>query len=697
MLRNQTKILYGGDYNPDQWPQDVWREDMRLFKLAGIDIATINVFSWALNQPDEQTYRFEWLDDVMDMLRDNGVRVCLGTGTAAHPAWMARRYPDVLTVDSQGRKRKFGRRHNSCPNSPSFREFSRRMASGLAERYKDHPALLLWHVNNEYGWRCYCDNCERAFREWLKSRYGTLEELNRAWYTSFWGHTFYDWDEIVLPSHLSELMDASNIDKTAFQGISLDYDRFNSDSILACYKLERDAIKAVIPDAVVTTNFQSNGTYKPLDYFQWAKELDVVALDSYPTNDMPMSLIAMRHDLMRGLKGGRPYMLMEQSPSQLNWKDVNPLKRPGVMRLWSYQAVARGAESIMFFQLRRSAGAFEKFHGAVIDHAGHEHTRVFRECAELGRELERLGDRLLGAKTAAKVAIVFDWDNWWAIEHSSGPTERLKYLEQIQKYYDAFYERNVQVDMIGTETELGGYELVVAPVLYMAKRGYAARLEAYVAAGGTFVTTFFSGIVDENDRVTLGGYPGELRKLLGIWVEETDALFPGQTNAMEMHGGGASGLEGTYSCGMLCDLLHPEGAETEAAYGGDFYRGMPALTRNKFGGGEAWYIASDPEEAFLAAFFARLAERKGIRPIAELPAGVEASAREKDGFRYTFLLNHRAEPVPVDLGGESRLELLSGSRMSGAATLPAHGVFILQSPADETEERSGFAEWAATT
>ncbi|MEV5027824.1 beta-galactosidase [Paenibacillus sp. LPE1-1-1.1] len=674
-----NKILYGGDYNPEQWPRDVWKEDMRLFNLAGIDIATVNVFSWARNQPDEKTYRFEWLDDVMDMLHTNGVRACLGTGTAAHPAWMAHTFPDMLTVDSQGRKKKYGRRHNSCPNSPTFRLYSERLAKKLAERYKDHPALLLWHVNNEMGWRCYCENCERAFRVWLKERYGTLVVLNAAWYTSFWGHTFYDWEEIVLPSQQSEHFNVSGHESTAFPAMSIDYDRFNSDSFLACYKLERDAIKSVIPEALVTTNFQSNGTYKPLDYFKWAKELDIVALDSYPANDTPMSQIAMRHDLMRGLKNGEPFLLMEQSPSQLNWKDVNPLKRPGVMRLWSYQAVARGAEAVMFFQLRRSAGAFEKFHGAVIDHVGHENTRVFSECAELGRELQQLGDTLLGATTKSRVAIVFDWDNWWAIEHSSGPTKQLKYLQQIQRYYDAFYNRSVQVDMIGLETELSGYDLVIAPVLYMVKPGYAAKLEAYTSGGGTFVTTFFSGIVNEIDLVTLGGYPGELRKLLGIWVEETDALFPGQPNSMVMKGN-LDGLERSYSCGTLCDLLHTEGAETEAVYGGCFYAGMPAVTRNRFGKGEAWYLASDPEAAFLEAFFKHLTDKLNIVPVAKTPPGVEASVREKDGRQFTFLLNHNDRPATVQIGEEPSMELLSGMRLSGESELPPYGVFILEGP-----------------
>lgn len=671
------KIVYGGDYNPEQWPRDIWDEDMRLFRLAGIDIATLNVFSWALNQPDETTYRFDWLDEAFDLLHASGVRVCLGTSTAAHPAWMARKYPDVLTVDGSGRKRKFGRRHNSCPNSPTFRKYAALMAGKLAERYKDHPALLLWHVNNEIGWSCYCDNCERAFRDWLRAKYGTLDELNRAWYTRFWGHTFYDWDNIVAPSLLSEHMEAGNPNKTSFQGISLDYARFMSDSFLACYRLEKEAIRAVIPDAVVTTNFQSNGTYKPLDYFKWAQELDVVALDSYPTNETTASMIAMRHDLMRGLKDGQPYLLMEQSPSQLNWKPVNPLKRPGVMRLWSYQAVARGAESVMFFQLRRSLGAFEKFHGAVIDHAGHEHTRVFRECAQLGAELRQLGDALLGLRTAARAAIVFDWDNWWALEYSSGPSERIKYLEQVQHYYDAFYERNVPVDMIGLDADLGHYELVVAPMLYMAKPAFARKLEAFAAAGGTLVTTCFSGIVDESDLVVAGGYPGELRQLLGIWVEETDALFPGQTNTIVMRGeNGETGA--VYECGVLCDLLHAEGAEVVAAYGGDFYRGMPALTRNRYGRGEAWYVATCPEPRFLGELLRQLCEEKRIAPVLEAPAGVEATRRESGSRAYTFVLNHNETAVAVDLGAEQLIELLSGAVVSGRTELPPYGVLILQ-------------------
>ncbi|MBF6634284.1 MAG: beta-galactosidase, partial [Planococcus sp. (in: Bacteria)] len=315
------KIWHGGDYNPEQWnSKEIWDEDVRMFKLAGIDVATLNVFSWALNQPNEDTYNFDWLDDQINRLYENGIYTCLATSTAAHPAWMAKKYPDILRVDFYGRKRKFGSRHNSCPNSPTYREYSEKIAEKLAERYKDHPAVLIWHVSNEYGGYCYCDNCEDAFRGWLSDKYGTLEKLNKAWNTGFWGHTFYNWDEIVAPNMLSEVRENN---QSNFQGISLDYRRFQSDSLLDCYKLESKAIRKHIPNTPITTNLM--GTYPMLDYFKWAKEMDVVSWDNYPAIDTPVSYTAMTHDLMRGLKNGQPFMLMEQTPSQQNWQPYNSL------------------------------------------------------------------------------------------------------------------------------------------------------------------------------------------------------------------------------------------------------------------------------------------------------------------------------------------------------------------------------------
>ncbi len=672
MISNRLpKMFYGGDYNPEQWDHQTHLEDIELFKQAGIDIVTLNVFSWARNQPDEITYQFDWLDDHINSLYESGIYTCLATSTGAHPAWMATRYPDILRVDKDGRKRKFGGRHNSCPNSPTYRHYSVEIARRLAERYKEHPAILVWHISNEYGGECYCDNCEKAFRVWLKQRYGTLDAVNQAWNTAFWGHTFYDWDEIVVPDNRSEEWGENS---SSFQGISLDYTRFNSDSMLECYQLEYDVIRATIPDALITTNLM--GFYKPLDYFKWAKQMDIISWDNYPGLNTPVSFTALAHDLMRGLKDGDPFMLMEQTPSQQNWQPYNSLKRPGVMRLWSYQAVAHGADTVMFFQLRRSIGACEKFHGAVIEHAGHANTRVFRETSELGRELGQLGDQLLDSRIEASVAILFDWDNWWALDKSSGPSVALKYVEQIHKYYKALYDRNVQVDIVSVDSDLSGYKLVIAPVLYMVKPGLAAKLEQFTEQGGTFVTTFFSGIVNENDLVTLGGYPGELRKLLGIWVEEIDSLLPTMRNSIVMNET-IGDLKGSYECGLLCDLLHTEGADVLAEYGTDFYKGMPVLTRHTFGQGEAWYVASDGEEAFIAGLLGHLCQQQHIEPVLDTPAGVEAGRRVKNGQAFLFLLNHNAEPATVELGSLQVTNMLGDEPVASSIEVPGNGTIIL--------------------
>ncbi len=673
MIHQQIKkIVYGGDYNPEQWPEEIWQEDMRITRLADIDIMTINVFAWAMLQPKEDEYDFSLLDRVMDLLADNQIYACLATSTAVHPAWMARKYNDLLRVDFDGRKRKFGLRHNSCPNSPTYRHFSARLVEEIAKRYQNHPALTLWHVSNEYGGDCYCENCEKAFRVWLREKYKTLDELNRVWNTRFWGHTFYDWDEIVLPNNLSEHL--GNSDYTGFQGISLDYRRFNSDSMLECYKLEYEILKKYTPDIKVTTNLM--GTYKPLDYQKWAKYMDIISWDNYPEVGSPVSTEAMRHDLMRGLKQGNPFMLMEQTPSVTNWQPYNALKRPGVMRLQSLQAVAHGADSVMFFQIRRSIGACEKFHGAVIDHVGHENTRVFKECAELGKELTTLGDKVIDSKIIAKVAIIFDWDNWWAVELSSGPSRDLNYEKEVWKFYHALFEQNIQVDIIAEDDEFDSYEVVIAPVLYMTKAGFKERVEAFTDNGGSFITTFFSGIVDEHDLVIGGGYPGHLRNLLGIWVEEIDALPPGKTNRILMAPSQKDIYQPSYSCSLLCDLLHLEGAEALAFYGEDFYKGMPAVTRNRYGKGNAYYIASSIDSEFLHDFIANVCRERNVKPVLTAPKGVEVSRREKNGEEIIFILNHNENEEMIQLH-DSYLDLIHQREYSGSFVIPGRDVVIL--------------------
>lgn len=661
------KILYGGDYNPEQWPEEIWAEDMRLLKEAHIDIVTLNVFNWAALQPDESTYDFSRLDRVMELVRENGLKVCLATSTGAHPAWMARKYPDVLRTEFSGMKRKFGGRHNSCPNSPTYQKYSVMLADKLAERYKGWDNIIAWHISNEYGGECYCENCEKAFRVWLRKKYKTLDALIKAWDTAFWGHTFYEWDEIVAPNILSEHFDS---DRTQFQGISLDYRRFNSESIQSCFEAEYAAVKKHTPDIPVTTNLM--GFYKGLDYQRWAKSMDFISWDSYPANSDEPARIAMNHDLMRGIKNQDPFVLMEQTPSATNWQDYNALKRPGVMRLLSYQAVAHGADAVMFFQMRRSAGACEKLHGAVIDHEGSSRTRVFQEVAALGRELDELGGSLLGGRTPSRAAILFDWDNWWAIEYSAGPSRELKYLDEVLNYYRAFYELNIPVDIIGTGDSLAGYGLVAAPVLYMVKPGYDEKIRTFVREGGSFITTFFSGIAEEHDLVVTGGYPGVLRDICGVWVEERDALGPGQENHFTYK-------DVKYPARMICDLMHQEGAECLASYEEDFYEGMPALTRNRYGNGHVYYAATRSAPEFYHEFIKDVTEEAGIKGIMETPGGVEAAVRNTEDGEYRFLLNHlkTGQAAEVDADYEevlTKTRYRKGERME----LPGKGVLILK-------------------
>lgn len=648
--KNIRQVLYGGDYNPEQWPEEVWAEDMRMMKEAHINIVTLNVFSWAALQPDENTYNFEKLDRIMEYVRENGLKVCLATSTGAHPAWMARKHPDILRTDMNGIKRKFGGRHNSCPNSPTYRKYAPKLAEEIAKRYKDYDNIVAWHISNEFGGECYCENCEKAFRKWLKKEYGTIEAMNKSFNTDFWGHTFYDWDDVVLPDNRTEHFNAFGIDRTMFQGISLDYRRFNSDSILECYELEYDAIKKITPDIPITTNLM--GFYKPLDYQKWAKKMDFISWDNYPAPDDEPAAVAMNHDLMRGIHNQDSFVLMEQTPSVTNWQPYNRLKRPGEMRLLSYQAAAHGADAIQFFQIRRTVGACEKYHGAVIDHAGRDDTRVFREVKGLGAELEKLGDTFLEGRTPSEVAILFDWDNWWAVEYSAGPSIRMKYLDAVKDYYTAAFEQNVPVDIIGVDDDISNYKVVIAPLLYMTKTGYDEKIREYVKNGGTFITTYFSGIVNEHDLVMEGGYPGTLRDILGIWVEEQDALPENESNRFF--------YENTeYPAEMLCDIMHLEGAESVSLYEEEFYRGTPVITKNQFGKGTAWYIGTRSNRAFYHKLLTGIFRENGIESVMQTPEGVEATVRENANGKFLFLLNHTNEEKDI-LIGDNCVEAITG-------------------------------------
>ena len=665
-------IFYGGDYNPDQWPEDILKEDIKMLKDANLNIVTLPVFSWALLQPDEDTYDFKWLDNIFNLLKENDINVCLATSTAVQPAWMAKKYPEILPVDFNGNKRNYGGRVDFCPNSTKYREFSVKLVKKMAERYKDYDNLALWHIGNEYDNYCYCEHCEEEFKKWLKEKYKTLDNLNKAWNTNFWGHKLYSWDDITAPSGLSEMWVDNGRTRTIFGGMSLDYNRFMSHSILECYIGEYNAIKEVTPDIKVTTNFM--GTYKPINYFEWAEYMDVISWDNYPSYGYEPYMPALNHDLMRSLKH-KPFMLIEQSPNQANWQPYNTVKRPGELRILSHQALAHGSDSVMFIQMRQSIGGCEKYHGAVISHSGSNKTRIYKECQKIGDELHTLKNSILDAEYDAKVAIMFDWENWWALEFSSGPSIALEYIPQIQKYYKALFERNIPVEFVMPNEDLSKYKLVIAPTLYMVKENVADNIKNYVKNGGSFVTTFFSGYVNENDTVTLGGYPGALRDLLGIWVEELDALPPENKNSIEIDG--AHGYKSSYSCNMLFDLINLEGAEAIGVYGSDFYKNRPVFTVNNFGKGQAYYIGTNPDDEFAADFIKDLDSKLLLGLNLDLVDNVEVTKRVKDGQDILFIINHNNENKSFSLDREY-INLLNNKKVSNFIDLKPKDIVILK-------------------
>jgi beta-galactosidase len=663
---------FGGDYNPEQWTtamgyadEAIWKEDMRLMKLAGVNLVTVGVFSWVSLQPDEHTFTFDWLDRIMNLLAEQGIFACLATPTAAHPAWLSAAYPEALLVDEEGRRRAHSFRSNYCPTNPDFRRLAQNLVRALAERYRDHAALALWHVNNEYGPVCYCAHCASRFRVWLQERYGSLEEVNRTWVTPFWSHTYTAWEQIEPPGRLAD---------HSIQGLVLDYRHFLSQMNLECFRQEADILRAITPDIPVTTNFW--GMSKHPNQAEWAPYLDVIAWDSYPLRSEHPSTVSFRYDLMRGLKNGQSWLLMEQTPSQVNWSDYNSLKRPGVMRQQSYQCIAHGADSVLFFQWRQPRASYEMFHGAIVSHAGHEHTRVFSEVAALGQELAALDTGILGTQVPARVALLFSWPNWWSVEYRPSPSRDLQYLDEVLSYYRALWENNVAIDVISPDQNLRRYDLVVAPLLHMVSQAQGEAIENYVRGGGVFLTTFFSGVVDEHNRAWLGGYPGPLRRALGIWVEEFDPLEPEMTNTLRVPEGGLL-PPGSYACGLWCDLLHLEGATALATYGSDFYAGRPAITEHPFGQGRALYIATRPDYSLQAALVKQLLAELSISAPLVAPAGVEVTQRVGTEGAYTFLLNHTGQSVKVSLP-HAMQEILTRTLLQDALELPPTGVAILR-------------------
>lgn len=673
-------ILHGGDYNPEQWLETpkIINEDFRLMKLAHCNTMTVGIFSWVALEPEEGKYRFDWLDDIMNRLAQNGMKAVLATPSGAKPPWMSQKYPEILRTQADRLKDLHGGRHNHCFTSPIYRKKVSRINRMLAERYGNHPALILWHISNEYSGECHCPLCQNEFRKFLKNKYDNdLERLNHEWWTGFWSHRYTDWSQIESPSPRGE---------HETHGLILDWKRFVSHQTIDFLKNEIKPLRELTPEVPITTNLM--GTFPGIEYRKLAKELDVVSWDNYPTwhtTEQPDWKIGLRtsfvHDLNRSLKQGKPFMMMESTPSTVNWQKANKLKRPGMHMLSSLQALAHGSDTVQYFQWRKSRGSFEKFHGAVVDHAGHENTRVFRDVAQLGQALEKL-DEVVGTTAHSQVAIIFDWENRWALEEAQAlARERLQYEETCISHYAAFWKQGVTVDIIGAREDFSQYKLVIAPMLYMTHPGVGERIEVFVREGGTFVTTYWSGIVNENDLCHLGGFPGPLRGVTGIWSEEIDTLHPDENNSL-LVSENSLGLSGSYRVEDFCDLIHTESAQVLAVYGDDFYQGRPALTVNRFGKGDAYYMAARAGEEFLDDFYMALIEKLSLTRTIEtkLPIGVTAQQRTDGQYRYIFVMNFNSKKEQISLNG-IYTDMFTEAELQGSLELNPFDVKVLKAKA----------------
>jgi beta-galactosidase len=664
--RGLTRLAFGGDYNPEQWPESVWQEDVRLMREAGVTMVSVGIFSWALLEPSRGVYDFGWLDRLIDLLDENGIRVDLGTPTVVPPVWFYRAHPDALPVSQEGVRYEFGSRGAICHSNPDYRAAAANITTRLAERYGDHPALAMWHVHNEYGVpvsACYCHSCAAHFRRWLETTYETVEAVNEAWGTAFWGQRYADFGDINPPRLAPTVGNPAQ---------ALDYKRFADATMRENFVMERDILHRLAPGVPVTTNFMTAlSQCDSVDYWAWGREVDIVTNDHYLITDGRRTHVnlAMAADLTRSVAGGAPWIVLEHSTSGVNWQARNPAKAPGQMARNSLAHVARGSEGAMFFQWRQSRRGAEKFHSAMLPHGGTD-TRVWREVVELGACLDSLST-LKGTRTRADVAVLWDWHSWWAQNLAWRPSEDHDPRERADAFYEALYDRHLTVDFAHPEADLSRYPLVVVPALYLMTEAAGNNLKTYVENGGTLVVSFFSGIVDEHDAVHEGPYPGALRDVLGLTVEEFSPLLQGEN--VRITGPDGSELSGD----VWTEFVVPRGAETVWTYADGLTTGHPAVTRHRFGEGTAWYVSTRLGAEGLDALLGWAIEDAQVAARVDLPRDVELVRRAGESGTYLFVINHTASDakVPLEVSGT---ELLTGERAAGRLEVPAGAVRVVR-------------------
>lgn len=718
VVSSLSTILYGGDYNPEQWPEEVWQEDMRLMKEAHINEVTLNVFSWSLLQPSESEYDFTLLDRIVDICKANGLCIVMATGTGALPAWMCLRHPDVNRIGYNGEIYRHNGRENFCASSPTFRKYAGLLAAKMAQHYvergdagsADSP-IVAWHLSNEYSGFCWCDRCAQAFREWLKAKYhNNIDEVNDAWNAHMWSHTYHSFDEIFPPNTRGDGMEGGAYwaGHAVLGGYSLDYRHFYNDQVRACIQLERDAVRAYDTYAPITTNMM--GTFNDYDYYKQGELLDVISWDSYPGLGEDAAAIDMRHDLMRGVAHGEPWMLMEQAPSNQNWMPYCYVKRPGQLAELSWQAVAHGANTVQYFQIRQARSGCEKFHSGIISADGTNKTRRFREAAQLGAQLEQLSAQILATKPRhGQVALIFDWNAWWDIQFSVGPTQALDYVAECQRWYRELHRRNIAVDVVSPLENLQDYQAVLTPCLQSVDKAVVENLRNYVSHGGRLLMTTMTAVADEHDSLYQGEQPVPFRDLAGVWVEETDSLAPqtpvglhfaGEKVAGEKAAGGNGAAENTAAeqpfGTMLFDVLHAD-ADTEvlATYTDQFYAGTPALTfhaaeqggKLEDGAAGVLYCATMPNKPAIERIVDRLLAGLDVEQMAvNMGDGdsVEISRRvaraDKPGARDLVFVMNTAEPPVSFTAPVAGTDLLTGKVVKQGDTLTMAGfeTLILQ-------------------
>lgn len=678
-IPNITGISYGCDYNPEQWDEATWREDARLMNEAGVNLVAINIFGWAKIQPNEDTFNFENLDKIMDLLHEHGISVNLGTGTASTPAWLTTKHPEILPIMADGTTRYPGGRQAWCPSSPVYQKYALALVNEVARRYSSHPALVLWHVSNELGCHnshCYNPESAESFRLWLKRKYGTIERLNDAWGTAFWSQAYGQFEEILPPmANLS----------TANPSQLIDFHRFSSDEILGLYNAEREVIKkySTMP---ITTNFMVTAHIRNLNYWSWAPDMDIIANDHYLDNrlEAPTAELSFAADLTRGLAGGKPWILMEHSTGAVNWQPLNISKVGGEMLRNSLTHVARGADSVCFFQWRASIQGSEKFHSAMLPHAGTETAR-WAEVKELGAATKALAE-IAGSTVRNKIAMVFEWESWWASEGESRPSQQVTYLHQIHKTHRSLRALGHAVDVVSANSDFSGYDLVILPGLYMMSPQQISSLEEYVAGGGNTIVTYYSGIADQEDRVYLGGYPGGLRNLLGVNSHEFFPIDKADTVTLSTPDG--TELEASY----WSEDLHLTGAQALYTLSSGPLAGTPAITANNFGSGTAWYIATDLTDSAMTQFLGdttqHLAIAANTQTYLDLPNATDSSeieviVRANGEHDYVFVINHSTNELTTRITGR---ELLTGTTVTEPHVVPAGAVRVYAIAHSKDEE-----------